>query len=389
MIYVHVIDEFRLGGAQTHLVTMLRGLLRTSRAEHHVVGLFGDGEMGAPLRGLGIPVHVLDLRPLLDRGRFLQASTELKRLFLELRPDVVEAHLTWSRLLALFAAWRAGVPRRIGFEQGDLYLNSGKFRMANFGSQLFAHRIVVCSHALKRWVHRTHGIRNSKLVVLHNCVDLGRFSPQALPADDLKPAAGVVRFCAVGTLGRGVNKRVDVLIRGLAVARSEGARAELLVCGDGDQRGELESLAGSLGLGPYVHFLGTRRDIARVLRGCDVFCHAAPFEPFGIVALEAMATMLPIIVPDAGGIRETVIEARTGLLYPPLDAVGLGRAMAKLAADPPLCRRMGEAGRELARSNFSVENYVSRLRHLYQTPAFSCGKSSPRNRRESSNFGDA
>jgi glycosyltransferase involved in cell wall biosynthesis len=102
-----------------------------------------------------------------------------------------------------------------------------------------------------------------------------------------------------------------------------------------------------------------------------------------------MATMLPIIVPDAGGIRETVIEARTGLLYPPLDAVGLGRAMAKLAADPPLCRRMGKAGRELARSNFSVENYVSRLRHLYQTPAFSCGKSSPRNRRESSNFGDA
>jgi len=369
MIYVHLIDELRVGGAQTHLVTMLRGLLPTSKAEHHVVSLFGDGEMSGQFRSLGIQVHIFDFSPHLARRSFLAATSELKCFFEELHPEVVEAHLTWSRLLGLFAAWRAGVPRRIGFEQGDTYLNSWKFRLANFVAQLFAHHIVVCSYALKDWMHRTHGVRASKLVVLHNCVDLHRFSAQQPAAEDMGRNAEVLRFCAVGTLGRGVNKRVDVLIRGLAVARSDGANAELVVCGDGNQKEELEALAASLDLGPYVRFLGTRSDVAQILRGCDVFCHAAPFEPFGIVAIEAMAATLPIIVPDAGGIRETVIEGQTGLLYPALDHVSLGRAMAKLAADSQLRRRMGEAGRELAQSKFSVEQYIPCISHLYQISA--------------------
>jgi L-malate glycosyltransferase len=369
MVYVHVIDEFCVGGAQTHLVTMLRGLLPASSDDHHVVCLFGDGELGEQLRFIGVRVHIFDLRPYLDQRRFLAASEELQILFEELNPEVVEAHLTWSRLLGLFAAWRAGVPRRIGFEQGDIYLHSWKFRLANFAAQIFAHRIVVCSNALQDWMHRTHGVRKSKLVVMHNCVDLQRFSNEQLPPEDLELNAGVVRFCAVGTLGRGVNKRVDVLIRGLAVARSEGTNAELIVCGDGEQRQELEALASSLDLGAYVRFLGTRSDVAQVLRGCDVLCHAAPFEPFGIVAIEAMAAMIPIIVPDSGGIRETVIDARTGLLYPKLDHVALGRAMATLAADSDLRHRMGTAGRELAESQFSVAQYVPLLRALYQSPA--------------------
>jgi glycosyltransferase involved in cell wall biosynthesis len=162
---------------------------------------------------------------------------------------------------------------------------------------------------------------------------------------------------------------VDVLIRGLATARSEGANAQLIVCGDGDQRRELEALAASLGLAPHVHFLGNRTDVAQVLRACDVFCHAAPFEPFGIVAIEAMAAMLPIIVPNTGGIQEIVRHGQTGLLYPALDHQELGRTMTKLAASPELRARMGKAGRQLAESTFSVERYVSRLYGLYRMPA--------------------
>lgn len=369
MVHVHVIDELRIGGAQTHLVTMLRALLPDPRIEHHVVCLFGNGELSDQFCSLGIQVHILDFRPYFRNGHFLLASRELQKLFRELRPDMVEAHLTWSRLLGLVAAWRAKVPTRIGFEQGDIYLDSWKFRVANFLAQFFAHRIVVCSQALGDWNHRTHGIFRSKLLVLHNCVDPRRFSPDEPPAQDVKFDTESVRFCAVGTLGRGVNKRVDVLIRGLATARSEGANAQLIVCGDGDQRRELEALAASLGLAPHVHFLGNRTDVAQVLRACDVFCHAAPFEPFGIVAIEAMAAMLPIIVPNTGGIQEIVRHGQTGLLYPALDHQELGRTMTKLAASPELRARMGKAGRQLAESTFSVERYVSRLYGLYRMPA--------------------
>lgn len=365
MLHLHVIDELRTGGAQTHLITMLREAIAFPDVEHHVASLFGDGELSEEIRSLGVQVHILDLRPYFRKRKFLAAAAEVQKLFGTLQPDLVEAHLTWSRFIALFAAWRTDVPLRIGFEQGDLYMSSWKFRIANFVTQFFAHRIVVCSKALADWAHRTHGIFRSKLLVLHNCVDLARFSPKVPVAGDVRSVAATTVFCAVGTLGRGVNKRMDVCIRALANARSHGTNVALIICGDGEQRSELEKLASSLGVASHVKFLGTRSDVAAVLRACDVFCHAAPWEPFGIVAIEAMAVGLPIVVPNAGGIREILENGEGGLLYPALDHDALGQAMVRLAEDRSLQKSMGAAGRRVVEEQFSVQRYLSNLYQAY------------------------
>jgi glycosyltransferase involved in cell wall biosynthesis len=246
-----------------------------------------------------------------------------------------------------------------------VYMNSWKFRCANFVAQLFAHRIVLCSKALADWVRRTHGVSQSKLLVLHNCVDLARFSAHGPKADDIVFPQGTTVFCAVGTLGRGVNKRVDICIKALATARSAGSKVALVVCGDGEQRSELATLAVSLGVASDVRFLGTRSDVASVLRACDVFCHAAPWEPFGIVALEAMAVGLPIIIPNAGGIREILDSGEGGLLYPALDDRALGEAMIRLAHDPGLRKSMKAAGRRIVEERFSVQQYLTDLYQAY------------------------
>jgi 1,4-alpha-glucan branching enzyme len=372
MLHVHVIDELRTGGAQTHLITMLREAVKYPGIEHHVVTLFGDGELSEEIRDLGLQVHVLDLRPYFRKRKFFGAIFEVQTLLENLRPDLVEAHLTWSRFIALIAAWRANVRLRVGFEQGDLYMNSWRFRVANFFAQSLAHRIVVCSNALADWVHRTHGISRSRLLVMHNCVDLARFSKNGPTAKDVEFGHGTTVFCAVGTLGRGVNKRVDVCIRSLATARSVGAQAALVICGDGEQRSELEELAEALGIAPYVKFLGTRSDVAQVLRACHVFCHAAPFEPFGIVAIEAMAVGLPIVVPSSGGVREIVEHGVNGLLYPALNHHALGELMVTFASEPALRERMGTASRRIVEERFAVEQYLSKL---YQAYGMNVGRS--------------
>jgi hypothetical protein len=147
----------------------------------------------------------------------------------------------------------------------------------------------------------------------------------------------------VGTLGRGVNKRVDVSIRATAIAAAAGAHVGLVVVGDGEQRGELEQLAATLGISDRVHFLGMRSDVPAIMASCDVFVHAAPFEPFGIVCIEAMACGLPVIVPDKGGISEAVREGETGFIYATLDADALARAMIRLANDPAALAAVGAA----------------------------------------------
>lgn len=366
-LILHIIDELKVGGAQTHLVTMLREALAAYPVAHRVVALFGDGPVAGAVRDLGVEVDVLDLRPYFARRRFLAAGRVLERLIRAHRPDLVEAHLTWSRLLGLYAAWRAGVPRRIGFEQGDVYLDSWKFRLANRIGQHFADRIVVCSQALADWNRRTHGISPRRLTVLHNCVDLARFRPAEgrSGAEAFGLPLGTTVFGAIGTLGRGVNKRTDVAIRAVAAARARGNDVALVVCGDGDQRSELEALADGLGVGPWVRFLGTRGDVPGVLAACDAFCHAAPFEPFGIVCVEAMAAGLPVLVPDSGGIREAVDDGVTGLVYPALDHEALSGLMGRLQERPDLRRSLGHAARRAAEGRFSAPGYVARLYELY------------------------
>jgi glycosyltransferase involved in cell wall biosynthesis len=364
MLHIHVIDELRVGGAQTHLITMLREVRRRD-IKHRVVTLFGDGELSAHIRKLGIPVDVLDIRNHLKKRRFLAAVDELKELFQKWRPDLVEAHLTWSRLLALYAAARCGVPRRIGFEQGDLYMNSWKFRLANFLMQIYAQHIVVCSEALGDWSHSTHGISRSRLRVLHNCVDLTRFWPTGTPAHSFHFAGNPTVFATVGTLGLGVNKRVDISIRALACARGNGANIALVICGDGEQRPDLERLAADLKITAHVRFLGTCSDVPSVLRACDAFCHAAPWEPFGIVAIEAMAIGLPVILPKSGGIQEILQDGDGGLLYEAVNHEALARSMVELASNPKLRREMGDAGRKNVEQNFSSDYYMQRLYELY------------------------
>lgn len=367
-LITHLIDELKVGGAQTHLVTMVREAKAAyPDIEHRVISLFGDGDIGDSLRDLGIEVDILDLRPYLARRRFPGAAKAIEEVLREQRPEVVEAHLTWSRLLGLFAAWRAGVPVRIGFEHGDIYLNSWKFRAANFLGQRFADRIIVCSQALGDWTRKTHGTSRRRLTVLHNCVDIERFQPR----EDREGGAtfdfpdGTTIFAAVGTLGRGVNKRVDVAIRAIADARARGGNVGLVICGDGSQREELEALATSLGITPWVRFLGTRNDIPEILADCDALCHAAPFEPFGLVCIEAMAVGLPVLVPDSGGIREAVDDGVTGWVYPSLDHEALASAMLRLHEQPERSREMGRAARRDVEERFSVGPYIRRLHALY------------------------
>jgi glycosyltransferase involved in cell wall biosynthesis len=368
MKHLHIIDEIRVGGAQTHLITMLHQIRKVAPdVEHRVLSLFGDGNLHEAFEQAGATVEVLKLTETLRNRQVFRAAAEIQKVIERERPDLVEAHLTWSRGLGLYAAWRAGVPLRIGFEQGDVYLNSLKFRVLNFVAQWYTQTIVVCSRALKEWNRATHKILSSKLLVLHNCVDVDRFHPRVSPAADIGFEGNPCIFAAVGTLGRGVNKRMDVIIRAVAEARKR-ANVALVICGDGDQRTDLEQLASELGVAAYVKLLGTRSDVPNVLRACDAFCHASSWEPFGIVAIEAMALGLPIIVPNSGGIREIPNEGVDGFLYPVLDHAALAEKMVVLASSEELARRMGAAGRNAVVEKFSVEKYVRDLYSAYGIP---------------------
>src|SRR5690606_10448899 len=89
-------------------------------------------------------------------------------------------------------------------------------------------------------------------------------------------------------------------------------------------------------------------------------------ETLGIVGLEALASGVPVVASDIGGVREWLVPGVTGLLAPPKDSAALAQGMRRILESPALNRRMGEAGLQLIRERFDPERHVAELQQVYR-----------------------
>jgi glycosyltransferase involved in cell wall biosynthesis len=137
-----------------------------------------------------------------------------------------------------------------------------------------------------------------------------------------------------------------------------------LVAGDGPERERLAALARALP-GPHrAVLLGHVANVADVLCAADAFVLPSRAEGLGVAALEAMALGLPVVATRVGGLEQAV--AQSGLLVPPDDAAALATAVASLAADGDLVRRLGSAARARIEAHFLFDVQVARYAALYE-----------------------
>ena len=106
-------------------------------------------------------------------------------------------------------------------------------------------------------------------------------------------------------------------------------------------------------------------NIPQMMEATDILVHPCEAEPFGRIAIEAMAAGRPVVGPAAGGIAESVVDGETGLLVRPRDLSAFANAVETLARDPVLRKAMGRAGRERAERVFSLSSHVARVAGLY------------------------
>ncbi|HFD15051.1 MAG TPA: glycosyltransferase [Rhodospirillales bacterium] len=178
-------------------------------------------------------------------------------------------------------------------------------------------------------------------------------SQVALPEDELAALARLpnaptnsFRFLSIGRLLAWKGFHLGIA----AFAKAGLEEAEYWIIGDGPERRRLERLARRLGVADRVCFLGhlPRREVMQRLGECHVLVHPSLHDSGGWVCLEAMAAGRPVICLDLGGPATQVTE-ETGIRVTadrPVQAIrGLGEAMRRLAVDPALCARMGEAAR--------------------------------------------
>jgi glycosyltransferase involved in cell wall biosynthesis len=193
-----------------------------------------------------------------------------------------------------------------------------------------------------------------------------------LPREPRRVERGSADRFTVALVGRISDwKGQDVLARALAEPELAEIGAIGLVAGDpypGNEASEraLRRLASELGLGDRLRLLGFRNDVDTVLGAADaVAVPSTRPEPLGLVALEAAAAGLPVVASDHGGVAEVVRDGETGLLVAPSDHRALAAALRRLADDPALARRLGEAGSRDVRERFSRGRMLAEVQAVY------------------------
>ncbi len=167
------------------------------------------------------------------------------------------------------------------------------------------------------------GIR-SQIDLVHNAVNLERY--QVL--EDEKNATPII-----GYLGRLKKyKSVDHILQALLLVRKQFAEVELLIIGDGNYRGELARKAELLGVSNKVKFAGyvSHEDKVKLLNRLWLAVNPSPKEGWGLTVIEANACGVPVIAADSPGLRDSVVNGETGILYPYGDIEGLAKEIVQL-----------------------------------------------------------
>lgn len=163
----------------------------------------------------------------------------------------------------------------------------------------------------------------------------------------------------------------DLVIRAFAEAARRVSNIRLLMIGGGELQGRLQKMAEELGVQSLIELRGwvEMAEARRLIRESDIMIMPSYRESFGVAALEATAAGVPVIATNTGGIPEIIENDYNGILISPGDEPALTEAIVRLADDPLLRGRMGEAGRKIARERFDFEDCLDRMEELYRKAA--------------------
>ena len=238
-------------------------------------------------------------------------------------------------------------------------------------------RIVTMSHYVAE-IFYEHGSRNVR--VIPDGVDLQAYGSNA--SQNLRQRLGLrTDQCLVGMVASFSSswKRHDLFVRMVSLLAREEPGTQFIAIG-GKPSGPVRwphdlpsryyegiaRLAGELVPEGKLRFLDSVPDPPDIMRSLDILVHPCDVEPFGRIAIEAMAAGTPVVGPKAGGISETIADGETGFLVTPGDPPSFAEATRRLIRDRDLRRRLGEAGRIRVQKLYTVDQQVEQLAAIYE-----------------------
>ena len=331
MRIVQLLPELNEGGVERGVVELNREFVKCG---HESIVISAGGKLAGQIASDGgrhITFDVCSKNPL----TVLRRVVTLRRLFRELRPDVLHARSRVPAWLAYLANRNLGiafVTTVHGFNSVSLYS-----RIMTMGD-----RVICVSSAVKNYIMKHYRTEESKITVIPRGVDLEKFNPEKL--DDIFMAEFISRFglegkTVVASVGRITQlKDYETFIRAIALLKgSNPGIVGLIVGGVREDKARyaqsLHDLAMELGVGDAVIFTGSQSKIAEIYRLSEVVVSASKKpESFGRSLAEAIAVGTPVVATNHGGVKDIIDDGVNGAFFETGDAEGLAEQIRRVSA---------------------------------------------------------
>lgn len=381
---VRVITRLNIGGPSIQATRLTSALEPYGYTTTLIHGRLGDGEgdmsylIEPGARAMYLDLLQRPLSPLAD----LRACWRLYREITRVRPLIVHTHMAKAGLLGRVAAAAYNLTRGTAPPTRVIHTYHGHVLEGYFSplmTRLFiglerlvarlTDAIVAISPAIERELRDQFRIgRAEQYRVVPLGFDLSRFAAvddamraQARRALSVPDDADVV--CTVGRLT--AIKQHRLFIDAVAAAARSRPQLIALIAGDGELRPDLERYAGERGVADRVRFLGWRKDLAAIYAATDVFLLTSRNEGTPVALIEAMASGVPGVSTDVGGVKDVIASDAVGARVPDGDVAGLAAAIVRYLSDREGRRAAGQRARAAVLDRYSLDRLVRDIDALY------------------------
>jgi glycosyltransferase involved in cell wall biosynthesis len=379
---LRVIARLNMGGPALHVAYLTAGLARRGYETTLVAGRLAPGEdsMAFVADELGVEVERIDqLHREISPVRDALAIARLALLIRRVRPHILHTHTAKAGAVGRLAALLAGDARPpivVHTFHGHVLrgyfdpVRTAGFRLLERWLARSSTALVAVSPQVRDDLVALGVAPREQFVVVRLGIELEqRVAAERDGRGESRRILGIApdRF-AVGWIGRmtGVKRTEDVL-HAFRRLRDQGVDACLCMIGDGPDRAAVERSAHELGIMRDTLFLGYQEEVAPFYAAFDALILPSINEGTPVSAIEALAAGRPVVATRVGGVPDVVREGEDGFLVEPGDVDALADRLARLAADPKLRERLGDAGRARVIPRYSVERLVDDVDLLYRS----------------------